>query len=654
MTIPKGILYCVISFSFFLLLAINLPAQEIVKKKISATDSLRILTWKFNMHSQLFDTIRVDTAISYFQFYNPVYNMNISQTYLGNLGLPAVTNIFTDRNFTTPFIFMQGLEPYMMTPEKTIFYNTHRPYTNLQYTTGGPSSNVEESVHIIHTQNISPELNVAVNFTIFDSMGLFPAQRTKDRVFSINTNYQKKNYLLLASYHLNKFINQENGGLISDTSVNQKNQDFLPINLLNAKNRSVSNTFFIFQSLKFGGIDTTNHNDSIKKRFSFPASVVSLNLRYDRSRKTFEETDLKKLSTFGNGTKDSSYFNHFYYNDSTSNDSVTFRKFSGSLRYTIKENSAQKVPVSISFMAVQELLTYGYYNKSDTSHAPLAQSLTHNHFNFKAGMSISRSESKKFVLVATGYITLLGYDIGNYWLNGTLDMNFPYNSQNKLHLAATLRTDKPDFFYNSFASNYKEWNNSFKNTFRNEAEGSYSLPQDFELKANLINMNNFIFLNDSGLADQTSKNLLVMSGSLSKTFRIWRYVSINKIVFQYSSNQSVLPLPAASVYLSNFIDFQAVKNVLFAQLGFDIFYHSQYYGYAYDPVTSSFHTQHEKMIGNYPYVDAFLNLKLKRTRFYFKYEHADYGFIARDYFNTLHYPMPRATFRFGLSWAFYD
>jgi hypothetical protein len=650
MTLPKGIQYCVISFFTLLVLANNLPAQD--QKKSSSPDSLRILTWKINLISLQFDTIRVDTALNLFQFYNPVYKMGLSQTYLGNLGLPAITNTFSERKFTTPFLFMQALEPYMMTPEKNIFFNTHRPYTNLFYTTGGPSNNVEESMRIIHTQNITPYWNMGVNFTIFASKGLYPAQRTKDRVFTVHTNYQKKNYLLLASYHLNKFTNQENGGLISDSSVNLKNQDFLPVNLSNAKNRYVSNTFFLLQSLKFGGRDSANHNDSIKKRIVFPASLVSLIFRYDRTRKTFEESDLKTLSTFS--TTDSAYFKHFYYSKQNSADSSICRKFSASLRYTLKENSKQKVPIGLSFMVVQELLTYGFYNRLDTLKAPLLQAYTHNHFNFKGGASISRSESNRFILVATGYFTFLGYEIGNYWLNGTLDMNFPYHSENKLHLAATLRDDRPDFFYTYFVSNYIRWNNTLKNTFRNEAEASYSMPHDFVLQANIINMNNFVYFNDSGYPDQTSKNLLVMSGSLSKTFRIWKYVSVNKFIFQYSSNQTILPLPAASVYLSNYLEFQPVKNVLYAQFGFDIFYHSQYYGYAYDPVTGMFHTQNEKMIGNYPFVDPFLNLKLKRTRFYFKYEHADYSFITRNYFNALHYPMSRGTFRFGLSWAFYD
>src|SRR5664279_5367334 len=123
MSLPKGIRYCIISFFTLLLLANNLHAQETEKKKLSVTDSLRILTWRINLNSLQFDTIRVDTAISLFQFYNPVFKMGLSQTYLGNLGLPAVTNTYADRNYTSPFIFMQGLEPYMMTPEKTIFYN---------------------------------------------------------------------------------------------------------------------------------------------------------------------------------------------------------------------------------------------------------------------------------------------------------------------------------------------------------------------------------------------------------------------------------------------------------------------------------------------------------------------------------------------------
>jgi hypothetical protein len=675
MTLPKGIKYCVFLFFMFLFCSGNifsqaadayLKAQKQTQKK-SDTDSLRILTWKLNMQSLQYDTIPVDTAINFFQFYNPVFKWGISQTYLGNLGLPAITNTFTERTFTTPFIFMQALEPYMLTPEKNIFYNTHRPYTNLMYTTSGGSTNSEESMHVIHTQNITPKWNVGINFTIFASKGLYPAQRTKDRVFTVHTNYQGKYYKLLASYHLNKFTNQENGGLTNDTSVNLKNQDFLPVNLYNAKNRYASNTFFLLQSFQFGGPSIEGKKDSAIRKFVFPASTVSLLIRYDRTRKTFEDLSLKTPNIAGNSTLDSAYFNHFYFSQFKGSDSAICRKFTASLRYTLKESDKQKVPIGLSFMLVQELFTYGYYNQyldqlptfilfpvPDSISHYNNQSYTHNHFNLKGGMSLSRSESKRFKLVATAYLTLLGYEIGNYWLNGNLDMNFPLKSENKLHLAATLRADRPDFFYTAFASNFKMWDNTLKNTFRNEVEASYSLLHDYSLEAHLINMNEYVYFNDAGYPDQTSKNLVVMSGSLSKTFSVWKFVSINKVLVQYSSNQLVLPLPAASVYLSNFLDFQPVRNVLYAQFGFDIFYHSQYYGYAYDPVTGSFHTQHDKMTGNYPFLDAFLNLKLKRTRFYFKYEHADFGWLSRDYFNSLHYPMPRGSFRFGLSWAFYD
>jgi hypothetical protein len=72
------------------------------------------------------------------------------------------------------------------------------------------------------------------------------------------------------------------------------------------------------------------------------------------------------------------------------------------------------------------------------------------------------------------------------------------------------------------------------------------------------------------------------------------------------------------------------------------------------PASGMFYHQDIREIGNYPYFDAFLTAKLKRTRFFVKYDHVNSGFMGKNYFNVLHYPMPGGTFRWGLSWTFYD
>jgi len=72
------------------------------------------------------------------------------------------------------------------------------------------------------------------------------------------------------------------------------------------------------------------------------------------------------------------------------------------------------------------------------------------------------------------------------------------------------------------------------------------------------------------------------------------------------------------------------------------------------PATGLFYNQVEKKLGNYPYLDLFLNLKLKRTRFFLKLEHVHSGLLNANYFGALHYPMNARMFKFGLSWTFYD
>jgi len=97
-----------------------------------------------------------------------------------------------------------------------------------------------------------------------------------------------------------------------------------------------------------------------------------------------------------------------------------------------------------------------------------------------------------------------------------------------------------------------------------------------------------------------------------------------------------------------------LAKVMYLQLGADVRYNTAYYADAYQPATGLFYLQNSKKLGNYPYIDLFANLKLKRTRVFFLYMNAGSLFLERRYFTSLHYPMNKATFRLGVSWSFYD
>ena len=57
---------------------------------------------------------------------------------------------------------------------------------------------------------------------------------------------------------------------------------------------------------------------------------------------------------------------------------------------------------------------------------------------------------------------------------------------------------------------------------------------------------------------------------------------------------------------------------------------------------------------NYPYLDAFVNIRIKRARLFLKLEHANSYFMGYNYFMIPHYPMADMALKFGVSWKFYD
>jgi hypothetical protein len=94
--------------------------------------------------------------------------------------------------------------------------------------------------------------------------------------------------------------------------------------------------------------------------------------------------------------------------------------------------------------------------------------------------------------------------------------------------------------------------------------------------------------------------------------------------------------------------------VLHTQLGVDTRYHSNFYADAYEPATSRFYLQNSQKIGNFPFVDLHVNMKLKRTRFFFILMNAASGFAGNNYWVAPDYPYYRRTFRIGIAWSFYD
>jgi hypothetical protein len=163
-----------------------------------------------------------------------------------------------------------------------------------------------------------------------------------------------------------------------------------------------------------------------------------------------------------------------------------------------------------------------------------------------------------------------------------------------------------------------------------------------------------VYHTDSAMPAQHGGVISVIGLNLHKHFTAGIFHSDHQIHYQLSSDNNVVRLPDLSYYTSNYISFTIVKNALTAQLGFDLYYYTRYRALAFAPSSGLFYNQNIMELGNYPYLNPFLTAKLKRTRFYLRYDHPYAGLIKKNYFHVLNYPMPGRVFRFGLSWTFYD
>ena len=126
-------------------------------------------------------------------------------------------------------------------------------------------------------------------------------------------------------------------------------------------------------------------------------------------------------------------------------------------------------------------------------------------------------------------------------------------------------------------------------------------------------------------------------------------------MYQTSSDSDVLPLPALNVFTNLYLSFRAAK-VLNVELGGDCRYFTRYYAPDYAPQIGQYATQDASLprvkIGNYPIINAYVNLHLKRCRFYVAARHVNAGHGHQ--FWAPHYAMDPMGLHLGVSWNFFN
>ncbi len=266
------------------------------------------------------------------------------------------------------------------------------------------------------------------------------------------------------------------------------------------------------------------------------------------------------------------------------------------------------------------------------------------------GAQLTKQSGRLLRYEATGKIGLIGPAAGEGHVAGNVSTRFKLLGDTvSITGYGLFANESAPYLMNNYVSNFFMWKNSFGKTRRLKFGGILNVPQTgTRLNIGAENVQNSIYFNDRSLPVQHGGSVQVFSASLEQNFRVGILNWNNKLTYQTSSDDAVLPLPKFAAYTNLFILFRVAK-VLHVQFGVDCDYYSKYYAPGFQPATMAFYNQREVKVGNYPFMNLYLNMKLSRARFYVMMSHVNQGLTGKNYFALPHYPMNPRRFQMGVS-----
>ena len=600
--------------------------------------------------------IPFDTVFSLFNRYRIADRYSSVNATLGNYGLPFYQISFFDR-ITDPDKFLySSYYPFMHVPDNAVFMNTQVPFTELVWTFAGPRETSEQTFRVSHSQNVNRFLNFGLIYDIIYSLGQYNYQRAEDKIFTLYSSYTGVKYKLYIATGLNNMISYENGGITDKSELDQPKTLEVPVNLggLNKANSMLRNRNLLLVQRYTISSNPVSKTDSIpQKRSGFLglSSTFSHILMLEGNRRTYSDAD-----------PSTGFYDTVFITQIITFDSLYSRSIKNTVRFDFSTDETRKFRLGGGIGIRNEIFRYSHIIPTHyTLHANT--SVWHRNNNVLVGR-LYNNIGDKFRWIATGELFLTGDRAGDFNLNGEISKSFDWKKGRASWLiTGGIANRQPSFWYEQWGGNNFKWNNNFNKEFRIDLGSAFSYPaRKAELKFNYAIIDNYTDFDTRALPSQHSGGLSVAALTVRKELRAWKFHLATDVIIQKSSNADVLDLPLVTVrsagYFEHLFRFKQTGGRLNTQLGVDVTYHTLYHPYSYMPATGRFFRQDQVSTGNYPFLNVFLNFKVKRTRVFIMFDHVNYGMmgnrIGNNYDMIPNYPVNIRMLRYGLAWTFYD
>ena len=666
----------------------------------------RIVTWKHDRYFHDLENLRdqsVDSSFNYNFHDYPFYREDVNASWLGVAGSPVQLYDWFKRHETDNAVFYSPYQIYSYTPENLPQFNTKTPYTELAYygTLFANKEKEESNIRIRTTQNITPELNILLEYHRYGSNGMLKREDTDTRTVVMAANYTGKKYLMHTGYIYDRIERSENGGLVDskwirDTVVDSREID---IYLRDAGNKLKRNTLFLDQTYRipFTFLDKevrAQRKTEKRERFvrdSIMASGDSVAIKaYMAAAEAKTAMELAKADSLAADTlamsKDITtafighsseysvfrktytdnitddlgkqfYNDRFYINPTTSMDSLRVMRLENRFFIRLQPWKDDGIVSKLDVGLGDKLANYYTFKPSDYIQG--SSNVIQNSVYFYAG---ARGQYRKYLeWNAFGKYNFLGYEINDFLVNADMTFKaYPFRKdrQSPLELNARFETSlkEPDYYQQHLYTNHFKWDNDFSKISTTKVEASISVPR-WKLAAsfNYALLSNNIYYDTLGIVRQNTKPMSVMTASVRKDFQLWKFHFDHNALLQLSSNSEVMPLPLLALNLRYYFEMDVVKDAMKMQIGANGTFTTNWYAPAYNPVLGVFHNQNKEKYGNCPYIDMFVNVQWKNVSVFLKIVNMNMGWPneSADYFTAAGYIAPQRAFKLGITWPFH-
>lgn len=679
----------------FILLITNLlgfsqsPTQDsIAPKKTSPTPSHPIDSTFVTYNAYPFDSIFlkaskvVDTTTFHAAEYDYLQRDNTIYSTLSNTGLAHKSMRFNYLHQTGFDMTLPAFSAFMQNESNMLSYQSVLPYSEIRYlmTVG----DLEQHLHARFGRQVTPRLLISFAFDTDYAPATFINNKTINNVFWVNAKYITKNerYGVGAYWYRNKLEMGENGGIVNDEnyiSHTETDNSVIPVSLSNATNFVVSSGIGFEQYFNLLSKKKNQPKKESAKKTNDTIAALNDSIRIDSvamdsiknavQEEVVQENKERKF-TLGRICHSFSYLNNkLYYNeaspsaafylpyDTLFNDrKTTDTTIVRAIKNTLKWSSLgyQKYNDDIPFYLYAGA-THGFYKVKhfDYLEGETVLARDYNQLSVNGGIIVNLFKSTR--ITGQGELVTLGYQIGDFDLKGQWKQYIGNTNKNYgiATFDAELKRQSANWFETSYYSNHFRWENDFKAATYLTFDLKYSY-KSYGIGLKQTTISNLIYFGTDARPTQYDGMFSVREAYLSFYQSLGRFDLEGFASLQKSSNEEVMHLPLLLGQLKFGYSQPIFHKAATLHPSLTVRYFTKYYADAYMPATCTFHLQNEVEIGNFPFIDLSVALKVKKAHIFAVYSNMFLLTGNYDAFIAPHYPMRGSKVFIGINWRLFN